>query len=306
MLYHNALREKFRQGKPAIGAFFSNMSANVAELLGVIGLDFIIVDCEHSPMSPDSAEQIYRASQLYNLTTITRIGQNEQQHILKYLDAGTDGVQIPLVNTVQDARAVIEAVRYPPVGKRGMATPRLARHGGIPIGAFSRQWNDEGLVCIQIETQEAINNFREINSVPGIDIVFFGPTDLSMSLGHPGETSHPEVITTIETLGKQVIESGKIAGTIVSNLEQYQRFRGQGFLYCCATVAGFLTKGARSHLAVLADYEKIFAKTLSNTSTSLTDDAETIDLNALDDIVNEAITGQGRGDEDEGRNLFGW
>jgi len=305
MPYRNALREKFRQGKPAVGAFFSNMSANVAEMLAVIGLDFIVVDCEHSPMGPDSAEQIYRASQLYNLTTITRIGQNEQQHILKYLDAGTDGVQIPLVNTAQSAHDVIQSVRYPPVGKRGMAGPRLARHGGIPLGEFSRQWNEEGLVCIQIETQEAIDNFQEINSIPGIDIVFFGPTDLSMALGHPGETSHPEVIATIETLGKQVIESGKVAGTIVSNLEQYKRFRGQGFLYCCATVAGFLTKGAQSHLAVLADYERTFAKTSSGKSTSEADTG-TIDLNTLDDIVNEAVTGQGRGDEDEGRNLFGW
>tara|TARA_B100001750_G_C15493200_1_gene592538 strand:- start:154 stop:1071 length:918 start_codon:yes stop_codon:yes gene_type:complete len=305
MPYRNALREKFRQGKPAVGAFFSNMSANIAEMLAVIGLDFIVVDCEHSPMSPDSAEQIYRASQLYNLTTITRIGQNEQQHILKYLDAGTDGVQIPLVNTARDAHAVIQSVRYPPIGKRGMAGPRLARHGSIPLGEFSRQWNEEGLVCIQIETQEAIDNFQEINSIPGVDIVFFGPTDLSMALGHPGETSHPEVIATIETLGKQVIESGKVAGTIVSNLEQYKRFRGQGFLYCCATVAGFLTKGAQSHLALLADYERTFDK--SSYSKSI-DQAEsnTIDLNALDDIVNEAVTGQGRGDEDEGRNLFGW
>ncbi len=305
MPYKNALREKFRQGKPAVGAFFSNMSANIAEMLAVIGLDFIIVDCEHSPMSPDSAEQIYRASQLYNLTTITRIGQNEQQHILKYLDAGTDGVQIPLVNTARDARAVIQSVKYPPVGKRGMAGPRLARHGDIPLGEFSRQWNEEGLVCIQIETQEAIYNFQEINSIPGIDIIFFGPTDLSMALGHPGETSHPEVIATIETLGEQVIESGKVAGTIVSNLEQYKRFRNQGFLYCCATVAGFLTKGAQSHLAVLADYERNFAKTSHGKSTSQAG-AGTIDLNTLDDIVNEAVTGQGRGDEDEGRNLFGW
>jgi 4-hydroxy-2-oxoheptanedioate aldolase len=256
MPYKNALREKFRQGKPAIGAFFSNVSANVAEMLGVIGLDFIIVDCEHSPMTPESAEGIYRASQLFGMTAMTRIGENSQQHILKYLDAGSEGVQVPLVNTAQDALNVVASVKYPPVGKRGMAGPRLAAYGRIPLGEFSRQWNEEGLVCIQIETQEAIDNFAEINAVPGVDIIFFGPTDLSMALGHPGETSHPEVISVIERLGKQVIDSGKVAGTIVGNVEQYQRYRGQGFLYCATAVTGFLARGAREHLAELAECEK--------------------------------------------------
>lgn len=258
MPYKNALREKLRQGKPAIGAFFSNVSANVAEMLGVMGLDFIIVDCEHSPMTPESAEGIYRASQLYGMTAITRIGENSQQHILKYLDAGSEGVQVPLVNTAQDAQNVVAAVKYPPAGKRGMAGPRLAAYGRIPLGEFSRQWNEEGLICIQIETQEAITNFAEINAVPGVDIVFFGPTDLSMSLGHPGETSHPEVVSVIERLGKQVIDSGKVAGTIVGNVEQYRRFRGQGFLYCATGVTGFLARGAREHMAELAEYEKTF------------------------------------------------
>ena len=99
MPYKNALREKLRQGKPALGAFFKEMSPNAAEMMGVIGLDFIIVDCEHSPMTTETAGDIYRAAQLYFLTTLTRIGENSQQTIQKYLDAGTEGVQIPLISS---------------------------------------------------------------------------------------------------------------------------------------------------------------------------------------------------------------
>lgn len=259
MPYKNVLREKFRRGEAAIGAFFNNVSPNVAEMLAVAGLDFIIVDAEHSPLTAESAESIYRASQLYGLTALTRIGESTQQHILKYLDAGSEGVQIPLVNTAQDAEKVVEAVKYPPAGKRGMASPRLAGHGSISQGDFSQQWNDEGIICIQIETQEAISNFTEINAVPGIDIIFFGPMDLSMSLGHPGEASHPEVISVIENLGRQVIDSGKVAGTIVGDLEQYRRFRGQGFLYCCTGVTALLMRGVRAHLSDIAQCEETLA-----------------------------------------------
>jgi len=256
MPYKNALREKFRQGKPALGAFFSNVSPNVAEMMGVIGLDFIIVDCEHSAMTPETALEIYRASQLYNLTTITRIGENIQQHILKYLDAGSEGVQIPLLNTAEQAQAVVAAVKYPPVGKRGMAGPRLAGYGLIPTAEFIQQWNEESLVCIQIETREGIANFPDIVKVPNVDIIFFGPMDLSVALGYPGQTSHPEVVSVIEDLGKKTIEAGKVAGTIVGNLDQYKRFRGQGFLYCCTGITSFLMQGARQYIAEMGEYEK--------------------------------------------------
>ncbi len=256
MPYKNALREKLRQGKPVLGAFFKEMSPNMAEMMGVIGLDFIIVDCEHSPMTTETAGEIYRAAQLYSVTTLTRIGENTQQSIQKYLDAGSEGVQIPLINTAEAAQAVVDAVKYPPVGKRGMAGPRLAGYGRIGTADFIQQWNEESLVCIQIETPEGIANCPEILKVPGIDIVFFGPMDLSVALGYPGQVSHPEVVEVIEDLGHQVIEAGKVAGTIVSNLDQYKQYRGKGFLYCASVVTVFLMQGAKDYVTTLGEYEK--------------------------------------------------
>ena len=252
----NVLRDKLRQGKPVLGAFFSNVSPNVAEMMGVIGLDFIIVDCEHSPMTTETVGEIYRAAQLYGVTTFTRIDENTQQHIQKYLDAGTDGVQIPLINTAEAAQAVVDAAKYPPVGKRGMAQPRLAGYGRIPPADFIQQWNEESLVCIQIETLEGIANCPGIVKVPNIDIVFLGPMDLSVALGYPGQTSHPEVVSVIEELGSKIIEAGKVAGTIVANLDQYKHYRGQGFLYCATGITAFLMRGAGEYVSTISEYEK--------------------------------------------------
>ncbi|MDP6549917.1 MAG: aldolase/citrate lyase family protein [Dehalococcoidia bacterium] len=256
MPYKNALREKLRQGIPVLGAFFKEMSPNMAEMMGVAGLDFIIVDCEHSPMTTETAGEIYRAAELYSVTTLTRIGENNQQSIQRYLDAGSEGVQIPLINTAEAAQAVVDAVKYPPVGKRGMAGPRLAGYGRIGIADFIQQWNEESLVCIQIETPEGIANCAEIVKVPGIDIVFFGPMDLSVALGYPGQVSHPEVVSVIERLGRQVIEAGKVAGTIVNTLDQYKQYRGKGFLYCASVVTVFLMQGAKDYVTTIGEYEK--------------------------------------------------
>ncbi|MBI4329172.1 MAG: 2-dehydro-3-deoxyglucarate aldolase [Chloroflexi bacterium] len=256
MPYKNKLREKMRRGEAVVGAFYNFPSAIAVEMLGTVGLDFIILDCEHSTITPETAENIYRAAQLAGISTITRVGENIQQHILKYLDAGTDGVQVPLVNTAAEAQMVADAVKYPPIGKRGMAGPRLAGFGRIPLAEFVAQWNQEGIVCVQIETREGIKNFPEIVKNPNVDIVFFGPTDLSVSLGHPGETTHPEVVSVISDLGKQTIAAGKVAGTIMADSAGYKRYRDLGFLYACAAVGGFMTRGARLHLEECAQYER--------------------------------------------------
>ena len=251
----NTLKEKLRRGEPAVGAFCNIPSPAIAELLGLLGLDFIIVDCEHSAITPETAEHMYRAAETRGLSTVTRIGENTQQVIQKYLEAGTQGVQIPLVNTVAEARRVVDAVKYPPLGKRGLAGSRPSDFGLTNMAAYVEQANRETLVCVQIETQEAVDNFPEVVKLPHIDVCFFGPSDLSAALGLPGQTRHPEVLAIIERLGRLTIEAGKVAGTIARDREDYARWREQGFLYLCTGVSGFLARGVQEYLKDVREVE---------------------------------------------------
>ncbi len=245
----NALKEKLRRGQPAIGAFCPIPSPDAAEIMGILGMDFIIVDCEHGPMTPETATHMFRAAESRGLSTMTRVGENSQQVIQKYLDAGTQGIQIPLVNTVEQARQVVDAARYPPLGKRGLAGNRPSDYGLADLTDYVRRSNEETIVCVQIETQEAVTNMPAILEMPEIDIVFFGPTDFSTALGVPGQTRHPEVIALIERLGRQVIQSGKVAGTLARDATELKRWKQQGFLYLCTGVPALLARGIREHLA---------------------------------------------------------
>ena len=113
----NSLLKKLQEGRGVAGAVCSIPSPSVVEKLGLAGMDFVIVDSEHSPILPLDAENMYRAAELTGIVPITRIGENSQQVIQKFLDAGTMGIQIPLVDTGEDAKKVVDAARYPPKGK---------------------------------------------------------------------------------------------------------------------------------------------------------------------------------------------
>ena len=252
----NAMKEKLRGGRPVVGTFCNFPSPAIAEMLGLLGLDFLIVDCEHGSMTPEAAEHMYRAAEVRGLSTVTRVGENTPQVVQKYLEAGTQGVLMPMVSTVADAQRVIDAVKYPPIGKRGLAPGRPSDYGFTDMGAYTEAANRETLVSIQIETNEGVDNIGEIVKVPHIDVVFFGPTDLSVALGIPGQSRHAEVISLIERLGRVALEAGTVVGTLARDREEYQDWRERGFLFLCTSVTNLLTGGARKYLEDLAEVEK--------------------------------------------------
>ena len=245
----NLVKEKIKAGQPAFGAFLNFNAPAAVEIMGYCGVDFVIMDCEHGSMSPAQAEEMIRAADVVGITPITRIAENIQQNILRYLDAGALGVQMPMINTKADAEAVVRSVKYWPLGKRGLAGTRAAAFGLVaPLSEYVKQSNDETLIITHVETMDAVQNLDQMLQVPEIDVVFIGPTDLSQAMGYPGKPNEPEVQAMIDRLIKQIQESGKAVGTIVSSGEQAKKLVDRGILYLANTGVTLLATATRQYM----------------------------------------------------------
>lgn len=242
----NTLLEKLNSGKQTVGAFAGQPSPALVEMMGWLNFDFVIIDCEHGPIDYETAEHMIRAAELSGITPTVRIGLNEQQHIQRYLEAGAQGVLIPLINTKEDAQKVVDAVRYPPVGKRGGYTGRSAQLS-TDMAAYVREMNEEIMIGLQIETPEAIENQDDIINTEEADLIFLGPGDLSLNFGIPGQIAAPKVVDTITELTKKIRAAGKHAGTITANGEAAKMYADAGINWHVSATTGFFRSGAQSY-----------------------------------------------------------
>jgi 4-hydroxy-2-oxoheptanedioate aldolase len=238
----NPIKAKLRAGEPVVGVFASIESPTTVELLGLAGVDFVMLDGEHNPISPGEAANMFRAAESVGVPALARIGENSQQVIAKYMDAGCVGVMTPMVNSREDAQRAVDSVKYPPEGRRGLAGVRANRYGlEGPLGEHLARANEMTLVIPQIETLAAVNAADEIIATEGVDVIFLGPMDLSVALGVPGQSKHQIVLDMIEALTKKIIAAGKVSGTIARNAEDYAYWRDRGL--------GFFLTGANGMLA---------------------------------------------------------
>ena len=221
-----AFRARLKAGDPLVGAFVSIESPTTVELLAVAGVDYVMIDGEHNPIGPADAAAMIRAADAMGVPAMARVGENAQQVMAKYLDAGALGVMIPMVNSAADAQRVVDSVKYPPEGKRGLAGVRANDYSTSP--GYTAAANDATVVMVQIETRDGIDNADAIIATEGVDAVFLGPSDLSVALGVPGEAKHPSVLEAIERLAGKVASAGKTAGTIARAPEDYAYWRDRG------------------------------------------------------------------------------
>jgi len=248
----NIMKEKLRSGKNVVGLFQNVINPNITEIMGLLGFDFVIVDGEHTTFNPNLAEEHFRAAELRNISSVTRIGQNDQQVIQKFLDAGSQGVLMPLINNKSDALEVVDSVKYPPIGKRGLASGRGSSYG-IPqsVKEHVDHSNKETLVAIQIETTEAMENVEEISSIEEVDVLFFGPSDISSSFGIHGQINDPKVRDTISSLSKIAIGNGKSCGTIARDANDFKFYKEAGFQWFCSGVTNMMQTGMKEYLSEL-------------------------------------------------------
>ncbi len=245
----NLTKKKILAGETTYGVFVNLPSPHIVEIIGHLGFDFALIDAEHGPMDLETCEQMIRAADAVNTTPLVRIAMNIQQNILRYLDMGALGVQLPLLNNKADVENVVRSVRYRPEGRRGLAGVRANSWGMWgPLGEYVQEANRQNLVIVQIETMEAVENLKEILTVPGIDVVFIGPNDLSQAMGYPGQTKHPEVQSMIERLVKEIHAAGKAMGTVAYDIETLKKCKEQGFRFIVYNVVPMITKSGREYL----------------------------------------------------------
>ena len=245
----NTLKRKLNEGKSTIGPFVGLPSPGITETMGWMGFDFVVINCEHGPMDYETAEHMIRAAELSGTTAILRIGLNEQQHIQRYMDAGAAGVMIPLINNATDGKAVVDAVKYPPMGKRGAFAGRNARFGLQDMAEYIKESNEETFVSLQIETPEGIENADEIIATENADAIFLGPGDLSVNFGIPGQTMSDQVVDSIQDLHERITASGKHTGTLGVTVDQTLFWHERGVKWIVSSAPKFMQTGAADYLA---------------------------------------------------------
>ena len=210
----NRMKEKFARGEAALGCSVMFPSPQIVEMLGHAGFDWVLLDCEHGSLSLADVEVMAMAADAVGITAIARPRSNATADIQSVMDRGVMGVQIPHINTAEDARRAVAAVKFGPGAGRGLAAgTRPDRWGlGAKMADFTTQANAQSLVCVQLEHEDAIANVDAILRVDGIDVFFIGPSDLSQSMGHPGDPKAPRVAAAIDTTLKKIVATGKTPG----------------------------------------------------------------------------------------------
>lgn len=245
----NLTKAKIQAGETAYGVFVNVSNPSLVEIVGHLGFDFALIDAEHGPMGLESCEQMIRAADAVSITPLVRIAMNIQQNILRFLDMGALGVQLPLLNTKEDVENVVRSVKYRPEGRRGLAGVRANNWGlaGL-LGEYVQEANRETLVIAQVETLDAVDNLKEILTVPDVDIVFIGPSDLSQAMGYPGQTKHPEVQGLIDRLVKEIHSAGKATGTVAYDAETLKLRKEQDFKFIVYNIVAMIAKSGREYL----------------------------------------------------------
>ena len=205
------IKQKLQSGKPSVGTWMSMAHPSIAEILAMAGYDWVVVETEHTAIDVSEVLRLIIAIEQRGCIPLVRLAGIDPIQAKAVLDSGAAGIIVPMVNTKAEAALAVSMAKYPPMGTRGVGLAR-AQGYGVDFDAYVKNANRDTLVIVQIEHIDAVNNIDEILSVPGIDGTFIGPYDLSMSLGIPGQLTHPKLVEAKEKVLKAVLKKGLAAG----------------------------------------------------------------------------------------------
>jgi 4-hydroxy-2-oxoheptanedioate aldolase len=185
------VKERLQAGHPVMAPIINFNSPWLVDICANAGLDFVLLDAEHGPLTPSDIELMVRAAEAAGISAIVRVPANVPHEILRFLDIGAMGVKVPKIETEQEAKRMSDAVRYPPLGQRGLsATTRAAGYGlSIAPTDYLKIANREILAFAMVESKLGVENVDLIARVPGINAISVGPGDLSVSMGFAGDRS---------------------------------------------------------------------------------------------------------------------
>jgi 4-hydroxy-2-oxoheptanedioate aldolase len=261
----NLFKRALRTAKPQIGLWVGLADSYVVELLATTGFDWLMIDAEHAPNDPRSVLAQLQAIAPYPVHPIVRPVQGDTALIKQYLDIGAQSLLVPMIETAEQAASMVAATRYPTRGIRGVGSALARSSRWNQVDGYLHRCDDEMCVLIQIESIKALENLAAIASVDGVDGVFFGPADLSASMGLLGKPGDPAVRRAIGHGIATVKSAGKAAGTLTSDQRLARDYLAMGALFVAVGVdTTLLIRGA---LDLVAAFKEI------GTVTSLTPSA---------------------------------
>jgi 4-hydroxy-2-oxoheptanedioate aldolase len=246
----NKLKQRLKSGKACVNGWLAIPSGFAAEVMAQSGFDSITVDMQHGVQDYMSMVQCFQAAAAFPPTQLVRVPWNEPGIIGKVLDGGAMGVICPMVNNREQAEALVASAKYPPHGRRSNGPIRAALYG--ELSDYQRTANDEVLVIPMIETQEALDNLEAILDVPGIDMIYVGPSDLGFSLGMVPilDREEPKILEIYERLIRETGKRGIYAGVHNATGAYAARMIGMGFRFVTiSNDSGLMAKAAKEAIA---------------------------------------------------------
>ena len=248
----NHVREKLKAGNPAIGCFLGLGSPSVAELMAHAGFDWLVIETEHNGLDSAEIEHMLRAIDGTDAVPIVRVPSSDQVFIQRALDMGAMGVLVPMVRSAEEARAVVSATRYPPEGTRSWGPLRASGYTFDNDDYFERA-NENMLVALILETKDALDDLETVAGVPGVDVIFLGPWDMSLALGlDPRQLPLPEIDTVLDRIVEVASKTGVAAGVGAGTPEGLREQQAAGVTFLSyGPDYGLLVQAARAGLEAL-------------------------------------------------------
>ena len=243
----NNLKQRIADKQPLYGVISPTTDPIICEYLGFAGLDFYMIDAEHGAISPSDITNLVRACEVAGCTPLARVGDLNEKLILQFMDAGVVGIMMPGCSTVSDVERLVSAMKYPPMGNRGLGPVRSADYMmKMPQLEYVNFSNAQTLVLPQVEDMEAVRNLKDMVKVKGVDGFIIGPRDLAMSMGFYDGPAHDEVKRVIDEIFDIVLSAGLMVGTVAATAEQAEALTKKGAGLILNSVQGLLTAGVKS------------------------------------------------------------
>ncbi len=251
MLYPN-FREKIRNGIPVCGCTINVFAPEQVEQLGLLGFDFVFIDNEHGPFTDRELLTMITAGDAVGIPCLVRVYENGPAAIKHVMDCGAAGIIVPDCSTPQLARQAIDALKYAPVGNRGLSTTRSSYYGlREGLAEYVKKSNEESILVCQVESPEGVANAEALASIDEIDVLFIGTTDLSHAMGFTGQRTNEAVLAAVETVKAAAGKHGKALGAMVRADEGPQDYIDDGYVMPVASGASFFVGGAKKFLSTL-------------------------------------------------------
>jgi len=229
----NRVKQALKAGDRVVGTMVSDMrNPEVAYILAAAGMDFLMIDTEHSSPGVETVQNIVRSARAAGLIPLARVTQNQYPFIARILDMGAMGIMVPRVDTPEQARQVVKCAKYPPEGERGFgARGVMTDYECVSVPDIINWVNEHTLIIVQVESREAVANLEGTARTPGIDVALIGPNDLSISLGVPGDFKHPKFVEAVERTFEICMKNGVLPAVHTSDLEAMKRYRDMGMRF---------------------------------------------------------------------------